>query len=109
MKLWISVLVISVATLIVQRAAAQNTSTPAERSQWVEVTHQLESSPLDDSVNKQGYLGDRRDVPQFWKLRHKSEVILSRIGRRFFRPSSFSRSKWTHGRLFELSHEFAAA
>lgn len=36
------------------RTSAQATSTPEERAQWVETTHKLESSPLDDSVNKQG-------------------------------------------------------
>lgn len=25
-----------------------------DRAQWVEITHKLESAPLDDSVNKQG-------------------------------------------------------
>jgi carboxypeptidase Q len=39
---------------ITPRTAAQGTSTPEERAQWVEITHKLESSPLDDSVNKQG-------------------------------------------------------
>jgi len=48
-------------------AAAQDTSTPQERAQWVAITHQLESSPLDDTVNKQGEaafkrLGDVHDV-----------------------------------------------
>jgi hypothetical protein len=38
--------------VIAQRTAAQDTSTPEERTQWVEITHKLESSPLDDSVNK---------------------------------------------------------
>lgn len=37
-----------------QSAAAQGTSTPEERAQWVEITHKLESAPLDDSVNRQG-------------------------------------------------------
>jgi hypothetical protein len=36
------------------RTSGQATSTPEERAQWVEITHKLESSPLDDSVNKQG-------------------------------------------------------
>lgn len=43
-----------IAMLIAQQARAQGTSTPEERMQWVEVTHKLESIPLDDSVNKQG-------------------------------------------------------
>ena len=51
----------------VESAVAQDTSTPEERAQWVEVTHKLESSPLDDAVNKQGEaafkrLGDVHDV-----------------------------------------------
>jgi hypothetical protein len=33
---------------------AQETSTPEERVQWVEITHKLEGAPLDVSVNKQG-------------------------------------------------------
>jgi len=60
MKRWISVLLISVATLIVQRVGAQDTSTPEERAQWAAITHQLESSPLDDSVNKQGEAAFKR-------------------------------------------------
>jgi len=60
MRLSISVLVISVAMLIVQRAAAQDTSTSEERAQWVEITHKLESAPLDDSVNKQGEAAFKR-------------------------------------------------
>lgn len=41
-------------TMMGPGAAAQDTSTPEERAQWVAITHQLENSPLDDSVNKQG-------------------------------------------------------
>jgi hypothetical protein len=52
---WFCVLVLSgLVALIPQRAAAQDTSTTEEREQWVATTHKLESSPLDDSVNKQG-------------------------------------------------------
>jgi hypothetical protein len=43
-----------VAAAFAQIAAAQDTSTPEERRQWVEVTHKLESTPLDDDFNKQG-------------------------------------------------------
>jgi len=43
---------LSTATL--QRAAAQDTSTPDERAQWAEITRKLESAPLDEAVNKQG-------------------------------------------------------
>ena len=35
-----------------QTAPAQDTSTPEERRQWAEVTHKLETNPLDDSANK---------------------------------------------------------
>ena len=49
---WILVLICFVA--IVQGAAAQDTSTPEERTQWVEITHKLESDPMDDKVNQQG-------------------------------------------------------
>ena len=40
--------------VIAQRAAAQGTSTPEERARWAEITHKLESSPLDESVSKDG-------------------------------------------------------
>jgi hypothetical protein len=36
------------------RTSAQGTSTPEERAQWVETTHKLESTPLDESVSKEG-------------------------------------------------------
>jgi len=49
-----------IATLIAQQARAQGTSTPEERMQWVEITHKLESSPLDDNVNKQGEAAFKR-------------------------------------------------
>jgi len=42
------------------RISAQATSTKEERAQWVEVTHNLEISPLDDSVNKQGEAAFKR-------------------------------------------------
>ena len=48
------ILVVGVLSALTATSAAQETSTPEERKQWVEVTHKLESSPLDDSVNKQG-------------------------------------------------------
>jgi hypothetical protein len=37
-----------------QGVAAQGTSTPEERARWAEITHKLESNPLDESVNKDG-------------------------------------------------------
>lgn len=58
---WISTLVMSLlCTLPVQRASAQSTSTPEERLTWVEITHKLESNPLDDAVNKQGEAAFKR-------------------------------------------------
>jgi hypothetical protein len=47
-------------TTVIQRAAAQDTSTPQERAQWAEVTHKLESAPLDQDVNKQGEAAFKR-------------------------------------------------
>lgn len=52
---WVLVLVLAVFSVAsTRKATAQGTSTPEERAQWVAITHKLESSPLDDSVNKQG-------------------------------------------------------
>ena len=53
--------------VIPQRAAAQGTSTPEERTKWAEITHKLESNPLDESVNKDGEwalnrLSDAHDI-----------------------------------------------
>jgi hypothetical protein len=53
--------------VVAQRAAAQATSTPEERARWVEITHKLESNPLDESVNKDGEwalnrLSDAHDI-----------------------------------------------
>jgi hypothetical protein len=33
---------------------AQGTSTPDERARWIEISHKLEGSPLNESVNKEG-------------------------------------------------------
>jgi hypothetical protein len=57
---WNCILVLGCFSTLIGRAAAQDTSTPEERMQWVEVTHKLESSPLDDSVNKQGEAAFKR-------------------------------------------------
>ena len=68
---WSRVLLLScVCVLICQKTTAQNTSTPEERMQWVETTRKLESSPLDDSVNKQGEAALKRvsDVHDFHVL-----------------------------------------
>ena len=53
--------------VIPQRATAQGTSTPEERARWAEITHKLESNPLDESVNKDGEwalnrLSDAHDI-----------------------------------------------
>jgi hypothetical protein len=51
---WSWSLAFGLCVLAPQRAAAQGTSTPEERARWVEITHKLESAPLDESVNKDG-------------------------------------------------------
>lgn len=52
---WVLVLMLAVfSATSTRQATAQGTSTPEERTQWVEVTHKLESNPLDDTINKQG-------------------------------------------------------
>jgi hypothetical protein len=45
---------VGVLSILMARASAQDTSKPEERAHWAEVTHGMESTPLDDSVNKQG-------------------------------------------------------
>jgi hypothetical protein len=47
-------------TLFTGISWAQDTSTPGERAQWVEVTRKVEIAPLDDSVNKQGEAAFKR-------------------------------------------------
>ncbi len=52
---------------ITPRASAQGTSTPEERARWAEITHKLESNPLDEGVNKDGEwalnrLSDAHDI-----------------------------------------------
>jgi hypothetical protein len=61
---------VAITSIVYTTASAQDTSTPEERMQWVEVTHKLESSPLDDSVNKQGEAAFKRmgDVHDFHVL-----------------------------------------
>jgi hypothetical protein len=65
------VLAMGILSTLTARVSAQDTSTPEERAQWAAITHQLESSPLDDSVNKQGEaafkrLSDVHDVHAFF-------------------------------------------
>lgn len=54
------VLTVGIFSTFATRVPAQNTSTPEERAQWAAITHQLESSPFDDSVNKQGEAAFKR-------------------------------------------------
>jgi hypothetical protein len=51
---WTRSLVLGLCVVIPQRTAAQGTSTPEERARWAEITHKLESNPLDESLNKDG-------------------------------------------------------
>jgi hypothetical protein len=53
--------------MVAQRAVAQGTSTPEERAKWAEITHKLESNPLNEGVNKDGEwalnrLSDAHDI-----------------------------------------------
>ena len=64
---WSWSLVFGLCVVMTQRAAAQGTSTPEERARWAEITHKLESNPLDESVNKDGEaalnaLGNAHDI-----------------------------------------------
>jgi len=52
---------------IEQKMSAQGTSTAEERTRWAEITHKLESNPLDESVIKDGEwalkrLSDAHDI-----------------------------------------------
>lgn len=51
---WAWSLALGLCLVMPLRAAAQETSTPEERARWVEISHKLESNPLDESVNKDG-------------------------------------------------------
>jgi hypothetical protein len=58
---WILLFVLAVLSVkSARKAAAQATSTAEERARWAEVTHKLESNPLDESVNKEGELALNR-------------------------------------------------
>jgi hypothetical protein len=65
---WITALILSLCCVVLaQRAATQGTSTSEERARWAEITHKLESNPLDQSVNKDGEwalnrLSDAHDI-----------------------------------------------
>lgn len=52
---WVLVLVLAVFSVAsTRKATAQATSTSEERARWVEITHKLESKPLDEDANKDG-------------------------------------------------------
>jgi hypothetical protein len=65
---WILILSISIFPLgIVEKMSAQENSSLEERARWVEITHKLESNPMNESANKEGdwalkRLSDVRDV-----------------------------------------------
>jgi hypothetical protein len=65
---WVLVVVLAVfSAASTPKAAAQGTSTPEERARWAEITHKLESNPLDESVSKDGEaalnaLGNAHDI-----------------------------------------------
>lgn len=59
-SMWGWFLLLWILPVLAVTASAQDTSTPEERAQWVAITHQLESSPLDDTVNKQGEAAFKR-------------------------------------------------
>jgi len=65
---WFFVFVVGVFLVTsTRKAVAQGTSTPEERARWAEITHKLESNPLDESVNKDGEaalnaLGNAHDI-----------------------------------------------
>jgi hypothetical protein len=59
---WISgVVLFGLALVFPGRMLARQTSTPEERAQWVDVTHKLESGPLDDALNRQGETAFKQD------------------------------------------------
>jgi hypothetical protein len=65
---WITALILGLSSVVVMaRPVPQGTSTPEERTRWAEITHKLESNPLDESVNKDGEwafkrLGEVHDI-----------------------------------------------
>jgi hypothetical protein len=69
-RIFACLLVVTIISIVSTTASGQDTSTPEERKQWADVTHKLESSPLDDSVNKQGDSAFKRmsDVHDFHVL-----------------------------------------
>src|ERR1051326_6283176 len=48
------IVVFSLVAAIGEGAPAQETSTTEERARWVDITHKLETNPLDESLNKDG-------------------------------------------------------
>ena len=65
---WVLVLVLTVFFVAsTRKATAQGTSTPEERARWAEITHKLQSNPLDESENRDGewalnQLSDAHDI-----------------------------------------------
>ena len=53
-------ILLGLSVLAISPVAAQDNSTPEERTQWVQVTHDLESHPLDDALNRQGETAVKR-------------------------------------------------
>jgi len=55
-------LLVALATMAVvpQQTLAQATSTPEERTHWIELAHKLESNPLDKSLNKDAEVALKR-------------------------------------------------
>jgi len=58
--IWGWFLLLWILPVLAVAASAQDISTPEERAQWAAITHQLESAPLDDNVNKQGEAAFKR-------------------------------------------------
>ncbi len=64
---WWTLVLCFISVGIEQKMSAQGTSTAEERARWAEITHKLESNPLDESVNKDGEwalnrLSDAHDI-----------------------------------------------
>jgi carboxypeptidase Q len=62
--IWSFAIVLPLIMMVALGASAQGTSTPEERARWVEISHKLETNPLDESVNKDGD----------WALKRLSDV-----------------------------------
>jgi hypothetical protein len=97
-------------TAVVQRAVAQDTSTPQERAQWAEVTHELERAPLDDEVNKQGEAAFKRlsDVHDVHVL--LCPALLSEFnGMKYVYPHTITRQYMLASGAFQIENPDKAA